>query len=579
MQYDIDGGNITVIVGEEVRIDVPTALNYIKSGQAEIGAAVDAGIEAFDLNAANKTTAYDNNASAKLAAYNDNATDKLNAFDLNASGKTTDFNDNYTLKKAAVDASADAAAASATLAQQWAIKMDGKVADEDYSAKYYADLASQAAGATGANIDLSNLSPTGEAKFEAKQDVIDADHKLSYNYLSDTPDLSAYVTTNTAQTITGTKTFTQDVVMQKSVTKGTVPENSVYYDIKFVDSNNAVMGIVETRVGDNGDVYTALGACKNESGSSAAEVITVHYPANGNPYTSAPTPTDTTTTSGTQIATTGWVNTAGDSANNIVHKTGTETITGEKTLQNHMLIFKTTATAYNETPTTNQYAGYSWKDKNGAEISAFYSALYASGLGIDGGLTGFNLKNKSGDTAIICLRYDSYGTFFANSPEIRPNTDNTQNLGVASLRWKQLYAGTTTIATSDERVKQGIENVPDAVLDAWGDVEFYRYKFNDAVAEKGFENARYHTGMVAQRIRDTFTAHGLDATKYGLLCYDEWKAQPAEVDEHGKIIRPAQEAGNRYSLRYEECLCMEAAYQRRRAERIEARLAALEARL
>lgn len=330
MQYDIDGGNITVIVGEEVRIDVPTALNYIKSGQAEIGAAVDAGIEAFDLNAANKTTAYDNNASAKLAAYNDNATDKLNAFDLNASGKTTDFNDNYTLKKAAVDASADAAAASATLAQQWAIKMDGKVADEDYSAKYYADLASQAAGATGANIDLSNLSPTGEAKFEAKQDVIDADHKLSYNYLSDTPDLSAYVTTNTAQTITGTKTFTQDVVMQKSVTKGTVPENSVYYDIKFVDSNNEVMGIVETRVGDNGDVYTALGACKNESGSSAAEVITVHYPANGNPYTSAPTPTDTTTTSGTQIATTGWVNSVG---NNVMHLTDYETYTGVKSLR------------------------------------------------------------------------------------------------------------------------------------------------------------------------------------------------------------------------------------------------------
>lgn len=454
MQYDIDGGNITVIVGEEVRIDVPTTLNYIKSGQAEISAAVDAGIEAYNSNATDKTT-----------AFNNNATDKTNAFNLNASNKTGDFNDNYTLKKAAVDASADAAAASATLAQQWAVKMDGKVADEDYSAKYYADLAAQSAGATGANTDLSNLTPTGEAKFTAKQDVIS--------------DLS---------------------------------------DIR----------------------------------SGAALGATAVQPADLSNY-------------------------ALDNA--VVHLAGTETITGEKTVQDHMLLFKTTATAYNETPTANQYAGYSWKDKNGDEIAAFYSALYTSGLGIDGGLSGFNLKNKSGDTAIICLRYDSYGTFFANSPEIRPNADNTQNLGIASLRWKQLYAGTTTIATSDERVKQGIESVPDAVLDAWGDVEFYSYKFNDAIAEKGFENARYHTGMVAQRIRDAFTAHGLDATKYGLLCYDEWEAQPAEVDEHGKIIRPAQAAGNRYSLRYEECLCMEAAYQRRRADRIEARLAALEARL
>lgn len=405
MQYDIDGGNITVIVGEEARIDVPTELHYIKSGQAEISAAVDAGIEAYNLNATDKTT-----------AFNNNATDKTNAFNLNASGKTTDFNDNYTLKKAAVDASADAAAASATLAQQWAVKMDGKVADEDYSAKYYADLAAQSAGATGANTDLSNLTPTGNDKF---------------------------VTKDTAQTITGAKTFTQDVVMQKSVTKGTVPENSVYYDIKFVDSNNAVMGIVETRVGDNGDVYTALGACKNESGSSAAEVITVHYPANGNPYTSAPTPTDTTTTSGTQIATTGWVNTAGDSANNIVHKTGTETITGEKTVQDHMLLFKTTATAYNETPTTNQYAGYSWKDKNGAEISAFYSALYSSGLGIAGGLCGFNLKNKSGEQEIVCLRYNPDGSFFTQAPasDVANSIVTTVNKSKAANGYFQLGNG------------------------------------------------------------------------------------------------------------------------------------------
>jgi hypothetical protein len=151
-------------------------------------------------------------------------------------------------------------------------------------------------------------------------------------------------------------------------------------------------------------------------------------------------------------------------------------------------------------------------------------------------------------------------------------------LGYTNYRWKQLYAGTTTISTSDERLKQGIETIPDAVLDAWGEVDFYRYKFNDSVAEKGFNNARYHTGMIAQRIERIFAEHGLNAFDYGLLCFDEWQAEPEVRDEENEIIRPAQEAGNRYSLRYEECLCMEAAYQRRRADRIEARLAALEAR-
>jgi len=71
----------------------------------------------------------------------------------------------------------------------------------------------------------------------------------------------------------------------------------------------------------------------------------------------------------------------------------------------------------------------------------------------------------------------------------------------------------------------------------------------------------------------------LDANKYGLLCYDEWKAEPAERDEDGNIVQPARPAGNRYSLRYEEALCMEAAYQRRRADRLDQRLEAIEQRL
>lgn len=356
MQYDIDGGNITVIVGEEARIDVPTALNYIKSGQAEIGETVDAGIDAFDLNAANKTTAYDNNASAKLAAYNDNATDKTNAFDLNASNKTGDFNDNYTLKKAAVDASADAAAASATLAEQWAIKMDGKVADEDYSAKYYADLASQAAGATGANIDLSNLSPTGEAKFDAKQDVIDADHKLSYDYLSDAPDLSAYVTTNTAQTITGAKTFSNDFsVLGNSIkisstgtncnyplsfqlpsfTKGDAPASNVIAGIdfygsartNFTDRLSNIDFMVDTS--KNSSIAIRPYDCSSSASTDAAS-LSIHYDANGNTYALCPAPSLASNASNysKQIVNISYLNGA---SSGVVHLTGNETITGNKT--------------------------------------------------------------------------------------------------------------------------------------------------------------------------------------------------------------------------------------------------------
>ena len=120
--------------------------------------------------------------------------------------------------------------------------------------------------------------------------------------------------------------------------------------------------------------------------------------------------------------------------------------------------------------------------------------------------------------------------------------------------------------------------IPDEVLDAWGDVDFVQYQFKDAVAEKGGQ-ARLHSGLVAQRIDAAFSSRGLDASRYGLFCYDEWDAEPEVRDESGQVVTPASPAGSQYSLRYEEALCMEAAYQRRRADRAEARIADLEERL
>lgn len=353
------------------------------------------------------------------------------------------------------------AADSANYAMQWAVKMDGKVADEDYSAKYYADLASQSVGTTGANKDLSNLTATGEAKFTAKQDVIDSSHKLSaslvsglaavatsgaYSDLSGKPDLSNYIQDGSAFTYYITEQRTNPVIdlINTAVATGTPLNYDNTWWLHFKDKNERTMGGVNYR-------YTA--------------------------------------TYGSSIA-------------------------------------------------------YLWAYKSNASTDTEY--------------------------ATIGVHYPATDAPFVDvSAILRPDrlNDNTLNLGTASYRWKQLFAGTTTISTSDEREKQDIEAIPDAVLDAWGDVEFYRFKYKDAVAEKG-SAARWHTGMIAQRIESVFASHGLNARDYGLLCYDEWAADEEE----------GTSAGNRYALRYEECLTMEAAYQRRRADRIEARLAALEAR-
>lgn len=173
----------------------------------------------------------------------------------------------------------------------------------------------------------------------------------------------------------------------------------------------------------------------------------------------------------------------------------------------------------------------------------------------------------------------TYYTITLTGTTFIPSPTKAIDLGTTNNRWKTIWQQDGAVSGSDERIKAAIASIPDSVLDAWGDVQWQQYKLRASIAEKGETNARLHTGVIAQRIGEAFTAHGLDAGDYGLFCHDEWNAKDAEYDENGGVIVPGLEAGDSYSIRYDEALCMEAAYQRRRAARAEARLSALEQRL
>jgi hypothetical protein len=131
-----------------------------------------------------------------------------------------------------------------------------------------------------------------------------------------------------------------------------------------------------------------------------------------------------------------------------------------------------------------------------------------------------------------------------------PSKNNALSSGTTTHRWKAVYAVNGTIQTSDENLKEEIGEIPEAVFNAWGKVKFVQYKFKDAVKEKG-EKARYHIGLIAQRIVAAFKAEGLDAFAYGLVCRDALK-------DGGEIL----------SLRYDECLALECAYERNRFDKI-----------
>lgn len=150
-------------------------------------------------------------------------------------------------------------------------------------------------------------------------------------------------------------------------------------------------------------------------------------------------------------------------------------------------------------------------------------------------------------------------TFFATNTDtqtLRPRADNSYALGGASRRWTQLFAATTTISTSDEREKDFILPIDEAILNAWGDVQYIKFKFKDSVQEKG-DGARWHFGLIAQRVKEAFENHGLNAFDYGILCHDQWSEQDGI------------EAGDRYGIRYEEALALECAYLRHKLNQLQ----------
>ncbi len=133
---------------------------------------------------------------------------------------------------------------------------------------------------------------------------------------------------------------------------------------------------------------------------------------------------------------------------------------------------------------------------------------------------------------------------------VYPSINNALTSGTSTHRWKAVYAVNGTIQTSDENMKEEIGEIPEAVFKAWENVKFVQYKFKEAVKEKG-EKARFHIGLIAQRIVAAFEAEGLDAYEYGLVCRD--------VTKDGVEI---------LSLRYDECLALECAYERNRFDKI-----------
>ena len=138
--------------------------------------------------------------------------------------------------------------------------------------------------------------------------------------------LSSYALDNSVvkltgnQSVAGVKTFTSGTIISKSapgyalkatnITRATPPSsNQTSFMLVETDNNNKNFGGIYRVYNSDGSGGLSLLCYKPQTTDATYQHIKIGYDASGNCYTYAPTPSTTTSTSDTNIANTGWVNT------------------------------------------------------------------------------------------------------------------------------------------------------------------------------------------------------------------------------------------------------------------------------
>jgi hypothetical protein len=169
-------------------------------------------------------------------------------------------------------------------------------------------------------------------------------------------------------------------------------------------------------------------------------------------------------------------------------------------------------------------------------------------------------------------------------------SDNGVDLGEPSIRFKEIYATNNTINTSDQNEKQDIASFTDTEMKVAKKISalFKKYKFKDAVSVKK-DDARTHSGVIAQEVQTAFKEEGLDASKYAFWCSDTWWEETEKYTDDDGVEKTRRNTYStkekapsgatevtRLGIRYTELISFICAYNEQRFASIEARIKKLE---
>lgn len=229
-----------------------------------------------------------------------------------------------------------------------------------------------------------------------------------------------------------------------------------------------------------------------------------------------------------------------------------------------------TASNYGHVKLNDGYAASGGNASQG--VAASSHALNALYKGITGGTilsdNALHLKTASTNNLTSALLIsgqdsstDSSGntTYTTNCLRMSTAAGNTTTqkcylgYGTGANRWKQLYATTSTVSTSDRNKKNSIEPFVEVHEKLFYELKPVHYKLNDA------DTGRIHFGFISQDVEEALAKVGLTAMDFAGFCkdYDTIPAPTEDNPEHEEIKYDENgEPVYNYSLRYEEFISL-----------------------
>lgn len=236
-----------------------------------------------------------------------------------------------------------------------------------------------------------------------------------------------YVTTNTAQNITGKKTFTNNVnpvVLKKS-------GDNTFTEIQIQDKNGIRQGGIRSIADSSQEQLTLYAA--SADGNSIIGSIGIAKDSNNGIKTVCPAPAASTDKSNVAIMTVGRA--ADPSQNfNLLHRSGDETFSGVKTGQTNNPRFglKNTLADISNKPSAHTHCKLFFADKKGSLTGEVRNEMYAEGM-VETALYANSKTSGTSKTSYVKAYVDQYGAVYATCPTPPAADDNSTK--ISTTQW------------------------------------------------------------------------------------------------------------------------------------------------